>query len=262
MSGGVSQNLIKSLRVSPAVISATVEDYLVTNPPTGYTHPSAHPATMITEDSNNRFVTDTEKNTWNNKLDGNHSHIEFAPALHNHDSSYSAVNHNHNADYAVINHNHNADYAAIGHGHFTILTLAGDITTGANITPVNLTGLAFDFLANSTYIIDMYMFISSAASTTGCGFQIDTSVAVSQVGITFFHQLANTGTLSGGNSIADDASQGVSSGIPANAGVYPVYGGGILKSGANAGTAQFRFRSETTAATTCKAGSVIRILKV
>jgi hypothetical protein len=251
MSGGVSQNLIKSLRVSPAVISATVEDYLVANPPQGYTHPSTHPAAMIAEDSNNRFVTDTEKNTWNNKLDGNHSHIEFAPVLHNHDSSYSAVN-----------HNHNADYAAISHGHFTILTLGGDITTGANTNPVNLTGLTFDFLANSTYIIDMYMFVSAAASTTGCGFQIDTSVAVNQIGITFFHQLANTGTLSGGNSIADDASQGVSSGIPANAGVYPVYGGGILKSGANAGTAQFRFRSETTAATTCKAGSIIRIFKV
>lgn len=35
----------------------------------GYTHPSTHPATMITEDSTHRFVTDTEKNTWNNKAD-------------------------------------------------------------------------------------------------------------------------------------------------------------------------------------------------
>ena len=32
-----------------------------------YTHPSSHPATMITEDSTHRFVTDTEKTTWNNK---------------------------------------------------------------------------------------------------------------------------------------------------------------------------------------------------
>lgn len=35
----------------------------------GYVHPSTHPATMITEDSTHRFVTDTEKNTWNNKAD-------------------------------------------------------------------------------------------------------------------------------------------------------------------------------------------------
>ena len=32
-----------------------------------YTHPSTHAATMITEDSTNRFVTDTEKSTWNAK---------------------------------------------------------------------------------------------------------------------------------------------------------------------------------------------------
>ncbi|MGE8207691.1 hypothetical protein ACQKP0_24790, partial [Heyndrickxia sp. NPDC080065] len=32
-----------------------------------YVHPSSHPATMITEDSNHRFVTDTEKANWNGK---------------------------------------------------------------------------------------------------------------------------------------------------------------------------------------------------
>lgn len=34
-----------------------------------YTHPSSHPATMITEDSTHRFVTDTEKSAWNSKSD-------------------------------------------------------------------------------------------------------------------------------------------------------------------------------------------------
>ena len=34
-----------------------------------YSHPASHPATMITEDSSNRFVSDTEKSTWNGKLD-------------------------------------------------------------------------------------------------------------------------------------------------------------------------------------------------
>lgn len=33
---------------------------------TPYTHPAAHPATMITEDITHRFVTDTEKTGWNN----------------------------------------------------------------------------------------------------------------------------------------------------------------------------------------------------
>ena len=32
-----------------------------------YTHPSSHPATMITEDSTHRFVTDAEKNVWSEK---------------------------------------------------------------------------------------------------------------------------------------------------------------------------------------------------
>ena len=34
---------------------------------TVYTHPSSHPASMITESTTKRFVTDAEKSTWNNK---------------------------------------------------------------------------------------------------------------------------------------------------------------------------------------------------
>jgi len=34
---------------------------------TVYTHPTKHPASIITQDANNRFVTDTEKTTWNAK---------------------------------------------------------------------------------------------------------------------------------------------------------------------------------------------------
>lgn len=33
-----------------------------------YTHPSSHAASMITEDASHRFVSDTEKSTWNAKL--------------------------------------------------------------------------------------------------------------------------------------------------------------------------------------------------
>lgn len=41
---------------------------------TVYTHPTSHPATMITEDSSHRFVSDNEKNTWNGKAEANHNH--------------------------------------------------------------------------------------------------------------------------------------------------------------------------------------------
>lgn len=34
-----------------------------------YVHPSTHAASIITQDSTHRFVTDTEKTTWNSKLD-------------------------------------------------------------------------------------------------------------------------------------------------------------------------------------------------
>lgn len=34
-----------------------------------YEHPANHPASMITEDETHKFVTDTEKATWNNKAD-------------------------------------------------------------------------------------------------------------------------------------------------------------------------------------------------
>ncbi|CAN7578315.1 fibronectin type III domain-containing protein [Rossellomorea sp. LjRoot5] len=40
----------------------------------GYIHPDSHPASMITEDENHRFVTDDEKAYWDSKVDAAHSH--------------------------------------------------------------------------------------------------------------------------------------------------------------------------------------------
>lgn len=155
-------------------------------------------------------------------------------------------------------------FERLGHTHpyALVAKLASDATTGANTTPISLSGLAFNFAANSTYRINFYGNVSPAAATTGCGFQFDVSAAVTMISVSFHHQLANTGTLSGGSSIADDASAGVSSGMPANGGVYPVVGAGIIVTGANTGTAQLRFRSETTAATTAKAGLTLIVEKV
>jgi hypothetical protein len=81
MTKGVSSNLINYLNtrinnvsVSPALVESAINDYLRLNPVTSYIHPSSHPATMITQDANHRFVTDTEKASWNatdvsNKVD-------------------------------------------------------------------------------------------------------------------------------------------------------------------------------------------------
>ena len=44
-----------------------------------YTHPSNHNANIIIEDSTHRFVTDVEKNTWNNKQNS----LENLPTIYN-----------------------------------------------------------------------------------------------------------------------------------------------------------------------------------
>ena len=143
----------------------------------------------------------------------------------------------------------------------TVATLASDQATGANVTPVTLTGLVFSYAANSTYRIWFMGRVSPAVATTGCGFQFDLSSAVTTINVQHFHQLANTGTLSGGHSIADDASVGVSSGLPGTS-TYPVVGHGLLVTTGNTGTAQLRFRSETNAVITAKSGMTLVVEKV
>lgn len=140
--------------------------------------------------------------------------------------------------------------------------LGSPISTGANTTPVDVTGLVFTFAANANYVIELFAIMQSAAATTGYGLQFDVSAAVTAQSFTFFHQLANTGTLSGGSSIADDASVGVSSGIPSGNTDLPLYGSGVLVTGANTGTAQLRLRSETTAVCSIRAGSMMRVMRI
>jgi hypothetical protein len=187
---------------------------------------------------------------------------------HNHDASYAAVGHNHNAAYSALGHNHDGVYSLVGHTHaggadpfLAKLRLAADVTN-ATTTPAVVTGLAFDFEANSTYVVELFALCTSAAATTGYGFALDTSVAVNGVGFFFVHQLANAGTVTGGSSLADNTATGVSSGVPAITVANPVIGSGILISGATPGNAQLRFRPEVAASATCKAGTVLRVMKV
>lgn len=141
------------------------------------------------------------------------------------------------------------------------LRLASDVTN-ATTTPATLTNMIFSYEANSTYVIEMFMLATSAATTTGYGFTVDVSTAVTSIGLRFMHQLANTGTITGGSCLADNTATGVSSGVPAITVSNPIVGGGLLVTGANSGTAQFKFRPEVAASATCKAGSVIRVMKI
>lgn len=140
--------------------------------------------------------------------------------------------------------------------------LAANASTGANVTPISLTGLVFTFEANATYLIDIAGATQAPAATTGGGFHLDTSVAVTRVGMSHVNQLANAGTITGGSSIADDVSVGVSSGRPSANVDTPIMGSGYLVSGASGGTAQLRYRSEVAAVSTVMAGFVMRVMKV
>lgn len=62
-----------------------------------YVHPTTHPATMITEDATHRFVSDTEKSTWNNKANASHgNHVPTTETANNarflrNDNTWQAV---------------------------------------------------------------------------------------------------------------------------------------------------------------------------
>jgi hypothetical protein len=64
-----------SRSVSNLDIATAVYNYLQANPPSGYTHPSTHPASIIEESTTKRFVSDTEKS-------GYGSAVSHAGAVH------------------------------------------------------------------------------------------------------------------------------------------------------------------------------------
>lgn len=127
---------------------------------TVYTHPSTHAPSIIAQDSNNRFVTDAEKATWNAKSNlalgttsstafrgdqgltaYNHSQTAHAPANAQKNSDITKAEieakltgtittHTHN--YAATNHNHNGTYmrryaANIGDGSATTIKVTHNL---------------------------------------------------------------------------------------------------------------------------------------
>lgn len=216
----------------------------------------------ITDSSNKRFITDAQQtvigNTSGTNTGDNATNTQYSGlATSKQDALVSATNIKTVNGSSILG----GGDLVVSSGYTLVATLAGDQATGANVTPVTLTGLVFSYEANSKYRIWAMGRVSPAAATTGCGFQFDLSSAVTAIDVQFFHQLANTGTLSGGHSIADDTSVGVSSGMPGTS-TYPVTVHGLLVTTGNTGTAQLRFRSETTAVTTCKAGFTLVVEKI
>lgn len=133
---------------------------------------------------------------------------------------------------------------------------SGNVATGSNTNPVDLTGLSFPYQPNTSYLVTIRGRIQPTAATTGIGLQFDLSSAVSQVNVFFSHQATNAGVLTGGHSIADDVSVGVSSGFPATS-TYPVIGEAWIRTSGSAGTAQLRLRAEVAGVVTAIAGFAI-----
>ena len=139
---------------------------------------------------------------------------------------------------------------------------SGVTTTGANTTPVSVSGAVFTYKTNSVYRIWVMGRLNSAAATTGAAIQFDLSSAVTSIDVIGYNTLAAAGTISGFASVADDASVAVSSGVPAGPLDVPIIANGLLITGANTGTAQLRLRSETTAVTELLAGVVMVVEKI
>jgi hypothetical protein len=68
-----------------------------------YTHPANHPASIITQDLNNRFVTDIEKSTWNGKDDVKSSY----------DSNWVTISNNFANTTLTFNHNLNTTFTRL-----------------------------------------------------------------------------------------------------------------------------------------------------
>lgn len=138
---------------------------------------------------------------------------------------------------------------------------SGASTTGANTTPIDVSGAVFTYETNSTYRIWVMGRINSSAATTGIGVQFNLSSAVTAIDSFTIHNLA-VATVAGQSSIADDASQGVTTGVPAGPLDVPFVTNCLLVTGANTGTCQLRFRSETTAVTELMAGTTMVVEKL
>jgi hypothetical protein len=135
---------------------------------------------------------------------------------------------------------------------------AGVTTTAANTTPVDVTGAVFTYVSGAVYRIWVMGRLNSAAATTGAALQFDLSSTFTNIDVFGGNLLASTGTATFFASVADDTTLGSgSSGVPAGPVDVPIYAQALLDAGANTGTCQLRFRSETTAVTELLAGVVM-----
>lgn len=121
-----------------------------------YKHPSVHPPAIITQDESNRFVTDTEKSTWNSKtvvsssttngnvkINGNETVIYTHPAKHSPSEILTDATSQFTSQTEKDwwNGKANADTTSIKVGTTTVAGSTVELVAGSNITltPNNVT---------------------------------------------------------------------------------------------------------------------------
>jgi hypothetical protein len=140
--------------------------------------------------------------------------------------------------------------------------LANDIINSSATVPSDVTGLSFSYAANSAYNITVHALVSSSINTTGHGFSLSASSAVTNVWSQHFHQSSTQGSLAGGSSLTNNLILAVSNTTSVGSLGIPVVFFGYLRTGANTGTCTLRFRSELASTTVIKAGSIMFVQKI
>jgi hypothetical protein len=129
--------------------------------------------------------------------------------------------------------------------------LGADVSN-STVTLAPVTGLSFNGIANTTYLVEVFGAFQSAATTTGIALALD--IPSGSVAGQMFHPVLAT-SLGGTEQIADNATTGATTGVRAVATNVPITASFIVAVGATGGAVALQVRSEVAAsAVTVKAG--------
>lgn len=129
-----------------------------------YAHPATHVASMITEDTSHRFVSDTEKDTWNGKAAGTHLHVKSQITDFAHTHAIADVTGLQAAldGKAASSHTHNYD----NYGSWSLQVNSGTssgITSGTIVNLLNGSNISITRSGNAVTVANTYSYTHPAA---------------------------------------------------------------------------------------------------